>query len=90
LEGYIDILADEEAWEIKPDQAAGIDVYQLFMYMDVGGISKGFLVAKGFTTGAKVAADHIVKNHNRELILTTLDQFPITHPPSDAEREEYY
>ncbi len=90
LEGYIDILADGEAWEIKPDQAAGIDVYQLFMYMDVGGISKGFLVAKDFTTGAKVAVDHIVKNHKKEITRATLDQFPITHPPSDVERGEYY
>ena len=90
IEGYIDILADGEAWEIKPDQAAAIDVYQLFMYMDVGGMNKGFLAAKDFTTGAKVAADHIIKNHQKELVLTTLDQFPITHPPSDTERDEYY
>lgn len=90
LEGYIDILADEEAWEIKVDQAAALDVYQLFMYLDVGEISKGFLVAKDFTTGAKVAAEHITKNHKKSLTLTTIDKFPITHPPSDTEREEYY
>lgn len=90
LDGHIDVLADGEAWEIKTGQAAGLDVYQLFMYMDVGGIRKGFLVARDFTTGAKVATDHIIKNHQKELILTTLDQLPITHPPSDGEREEYY
>lgn len=90
IEGYIDILADGEAWELKPDQASAKDVYQLFMYMDVGKINKGFLVAKDFTTGAKVASDHIVKNHKKELILSTLDKFPITHFPTDAEREEYY
>jgi len=36
IEGFIDIFADGEAWEIKVDQAAAKDIYQLFMYMDVG------------------------------------------------------
>ncbi|MCD6236374.1 MAG: ATP-binding protein [Thermoplasmata archaeon] len=90
IEGYVDILADGEAWEIKPEQASARDVYQLFMYMDVGGFDKGFLVAKDFTTGANVAASHISKKHKKEIVLTTLDKFPIIHPPSDEEREEYY
>jgi hypothetical protein len=90
IEGYIDIFADNEAWELKPDQASASDVYQLFMYMDVGEIDKGFLVAKAFTTGAKVAAEHITEKHKNVVILTTLDQFPINHPPSESEREEYY
>lgn len=90
IEGYIDIIADGEAWEVKATQASAIDVYQLFMYMDVGQINKGFLIANDFTTGAEVAADHIKTNHKKELTLTTLDKFPITHPPTDIERDEYY
>ncbi len=90
IEGHVDILADGEAWEVKTDQAAALDVYQLFMYLDIGTIDKGFLVAGGFTTGAQVAADHIANNHNKTIVLTTLDKFPIRHPPSDQEREEYY
>jgi hypothetical protein len=90
IEGYIDILADGEAWELKTDQADARDVYQLFMYMDVGNFDKGFLVAKGFTTGAKTAADHVLSKHGKTIRLSKVDQFPIGHQPSDAEREEYY
>ena len=51
LAGSIDILADGEAWELKRDEANGLDVYQLFAYLDMGGIRKGYLVAKSFSTG---------------------------------------
>jgi histidine kinase/DNA gyrase B/HSP90-like ATPase len=90
IEGYIDILADREAWELKTDQADARDVYQLFMYMDVGKFDKGFLIAKSFTTGAKTAADHVKSKHQKEIKLSTIDQFPIAHQPTTAEREEYY
>lgn len=65
IEGYIDILADEEAWELKVQQANALDVYQLFMYMDVGNYQKGYLVAKDFSTGARVAVKFIKDNHNK-------------------------
>ena len=45
LAGCIDVLADGEAWEIKRDQADGMDIYQLFAYMDMGNIDKGYLLA---------------------------------------------
>jgi len=90
IEGYIDILADGEAWEIKVDQASASDVYQLFMYMDVGGLDKGFLVAKDFSTGAQVAASHILNVHGKSIELAARQQFPINHPPSPSERDEYY
>ena len=90
IEGSIDILADEEAWEIKTDQASALDVYQLFMYMDVGNINKGYLVAKEFSTGANVAVQHINKNHKKEISLARHEEFPITSPPNVSEREEYY
>jgi hypothetical protein len=60
------------------------------MYMDVGGMNKGYLVAKDFTTGAEVAKDYIIQNHQKDIVLTTLDKFPITHPPTDTERVQYY
>lgn len=90
IEGSIDILADGESWELKVQQASALDVYQLFMYMDVGQIEKGYLVASSFSGGAKVAADWIKSHHNKELVLALRDQFPINHPPSANEREEYY
>lgn len=89
IEGFIDILADGEAWEIKTGKASALDVYQLFMYVDVGNLKKGFLVAKDFTTGANIAIKHIKKNHQKEIILAKLSDFPINHPASGDEREEY-
>lgn len=90
IEGYIDILADKEPWEIKIDQADALDVYQLFMYMDVGHFSKGYLVAKNFSNGAIVAQKFISTNHKKEVVLAKRDQFPINHQPTNTERDEYY
>ena len=90
IEGFVDILADGEAWEVKVDQASAFDVYQLFMYMDIQNLQKGFLVAKNFTPGAEIAKKHIEGKHGKEIILAPRNQFPINHPPSDSEREEYY
>ena len=90
IEGYIDILADKEAWEIKVDQASALDVYQLFMYMDIGNFDKGFLVAKSFTTGAEVASTKIMEKHKKEITLAKREKFPINHQPSSQERDEYY
>ena len=90
IDGHIDILADNEAWEIKMEQASAYDVYQLFMYMDVGGYDKGFLVAKDFTSGAKFAAKFIKENHNKKIVLSPRSEYPINHPANAEEREAYY
>lgn len=90
VEGNIDILADGEAWELKRDQASALDVYQLFMYMDIGDIAKGFLVAKSFTPGAQIAVKRIKEKHAKDVVLAGRDQFPINHPPTAQEREDYY
>lgn len=90
IEGFIDILADGEVWEIKVDQASALEVFQLFMYMDLGGFNKGFLVAKSFTPGAKAAAQKICEKHQVELVLAPREQFPINHYPNSQEREDYY
>ena len=90
LAGNIDILADKEAWEIKRDQANGLDVYQLFAYMDMGNIDKGFLVASSFATGAVVASEFINAHHGKEIKIAKRSDFPINHQPSEDERKEYY
>jgi hypothetical protein len=90
IDGKIDILADSEAWELKREQAGACDVYQLFMYMDIGDFDRGFVVAKSFTPGAKIAADVIKKKHNKNIALALREQFPINHPPTAQERQDYY
>lgn len=90
IEGYIDIFADNEAWELKVDNVSALDVYQLFMYMDIGNIEKGYLVARYFSDGARVAVRKILEKHRKEIILARREDFPINHHPSETEREEYY
>lgn len=90
LGGFIDILADEEPWELKINEATGLDVYQLFAYMDMGNFNKGYLVAKSFKTGAESAANFINENHNKTIELIKRDEFPINNPPTDEELKEYF
>jgi hypothetical protein len=90
VEGFVDIMADGEAWELKKDQASALDVYQLFMYMDIGNLAKGYLVGKNFTPGATVAAKAIRDKHQKEIVLAPRGQFPINHQPTAQEREDYY
>lgn len=90
LGGFIDILADGEPWELKINEADGLDVYQLFAYMDMGNFEKGYLVAKSFRTGAESAATFINKNHNKVIELIQRDEFPINNPPTEEELQKYY
>ncbi|MBP2032729.1 hypothetical protein J2Z42_001403 [Clostridium algifaecis] len=90
LGGFVDILADGEVWEIKVNEAIGLDVYQLFGYMDMGGFDKGYLIAKSFKTGAQSAAEFIERTHNKKIELIERKEFPINDPPNDKELEEYY
>ncbi len=89
LGGKIDILADREVWEMKRDDAYGLDVYQLFAYLDMGDWTKGYLVAKSFRESAARASEHINEKHNVEIRLMALDEFPINHPLTPDEREQY-
>jgi hypothetical protein len=90
VEWFIDIYADWEAWELKTHPANALDVYQLFMYLDIAGLEKWFLLAKDFTPGAQVAVQKIKENHSKEIILSRLEAFPINHHPSQEERSNYY
>jgi phosphoenolpyruvate synthase/pyruvate phosphate dikinase len=58
--------------------------------MDMGHIQKGYLVAASFATGAKATKDFINNNHNKEITLAKLKDFPVNHPPSEEERTSYY
>ena len=90
IEGFIDIFADGEAWELKTDKVSALEVYQLFMYMDVKDIQKGFIVGKEITTGGKNAISHIKEKHNRIITFTPRSQLPINQPPTQEETENYY
>lgn len=89
LSGFIDLFAEGDAWEIKVGQANGLDVYQLFAYMDMGKLTKGFLVADSFAPGAEAASEFINENHKKEIKLIKREQFPINHPLSDEETKKY-
>ena len=89
LGGKIDVLADGEAWEIKRDEAYGLDVYQLFAYMDMGKFKKGYLLAKSFRDSAYAAKDHINGKHDVEIVLTHLEDYPINGELSASERRLY-
>lgn len=89
IEGFIDVLADSEAWELKVEFAKALDVYQLFMYMDIGGYDSGHLVAQGFSTGAKVAANKIKSKHRKNIELIERKNLAINQPLSNEERAFY-
>ena len=89
LGGKIDVLADGEAWEIKRNDAYGLDVYQLFAYLDMTDFKKGFLLAKGFKNSAYAARDHINSKHDVDIVLTLLEQFPINQPLTEKEIAQY-
>lgn len=89
LGGKIDVVADKEAWEIKREDAYGLDVYQLFAYLDMTNFKKGYLLAKGFKDSAYAAQDHINNNHDVMITLTKLEGYPINHPLTEKEIAEY-
>lgn len=89
LNGKIDIVADDEPYELKIDQGKGTDVYQLFAYLDMGGYKKGYMIAPSFGSGAEEAAKYINEHHEVEIILCPTSDFPILHPPTAEERERH-
>ena len=90
LGGFIDVLAEEkEAFELKANQAGGLDVYQLLAYLDLGDLSKGYLVAQSFTTGANQAKDYIQDNREKDIKLVSRDEFPINQELSEEELDKY-
>ena len=90
LGGKIDVLADnKEAWEIKRGEANGLDVYQLFAYLDMTDFKKGYLLAKDFKPSAYAAKDHINKKHDVEIVLDRLGTYAINYPLSEEEIDKY-
>lgn len=90
LGGYIDILANGEAWELKTTPVTGLEVYQLFAYMDMGNIEKGYILAYEFKTGAEAAVDFINKKHNKLIRTVNINEFPITQVPDEEEIKKYF
>jgi hypothetical protein len=90
LGGFIDILADGDAYEIKVNQAGGLDVYQLFAYLDMGDIDAGYLIAPSFGVGAEAAAAHVKERHGKTITLVPTSDFPIMAAPSQKELEDYF
>lgn len=89
LGGYIDVYADGEVYELKTQDATALDAYQLFAYMDMGNVDNGFLLAPDKKPGCQPAIDHINKSHNKNITFVPLDEFPITHSPTEEEIEKY-
>ena len=90
IEGFIDIFADGEAWELKTDKVSALEVFQLFMYMDVKNIEKGYIVGKEITSGGQNAINHIKNKHNKTITFTPRSQLPINQPPTKEETDKYY
>lgn len=89
LGGKVDILADGEAWELKRDDAYGLDVYQLFAYLDMGRWKTGYLLAKDFKDSAYRAQEYINANHDVNIKLDSLSQYPINQNLSQEEIAKY-
>jgi len=89
LRGFVDVYADGEAWEIKVDQGNGIDVYQLFGYMDMADIQVGKFVSDGISGGARQAIKHINEKHGKEIEAVKLKNLAINGAMSDEEIEKY-
>jgi len=87
LGGSIDILADKEAYEIKTTQADGIDIYQLFAYLDMEELDSGVFVAPDYSTGAELTAEHINSKYKKNIILAKLNEFPINYPLTKEEMD---
>ena len=81
-------LADGQAYEIKTTKADGIDIYQLFAYIDMGNIGSGIFVAPDYSTGASEAAKHIEINHKKKITLAKLEEFPINQPLTKKSYDE--
>ncbi len=85
LDGHIDVLADDVPYEIKVDDAAGIDVYQLFGYMDMLDYKTGYLIANRFKPSVAGVVEHIWKKHKKKIILGTFEEFGIDGYMTDEE-----
>lgn len=89
LGGFVDLLANNEPWELKVGDASGLDVYQLFAYMDMGNFETGYLVANNFKTGAEAAANFIKTKHKKTIMLIKREELPINHPITEEELKKY-
>ena len=90
LDGHIDILADKEAWELKRGIASGNDMYQLFGYLDMGNIKKGYIVAEGLSSGGKEALKHINNKYDLKIAFVTFKEANIAGDYTLEEIKNFY
>ncbi len=91
--GDLDILADGEAWQIKTQLAGALQVYELFAFMDMGAIEKGWLVAPDFESNANEAVQFIKSHHQKDIHLLKLvkkSKLPISQAPSLEEFKKHF
>jgi hypothetical protein len=75
-DGNIDLLVNDEVWELKAEQAQGIDVYQVLYYIDTCDKAKktsGRLIAPSFSDGCKWTAQHLKKTRKVDVKLKTFE-----------------
>ena len=94
LNGSIDILTvDEEGktgvWELKRDPARGLDVFQCFAYVTMGGYDEGYLVSPEFPSGVEEAIKFVKKNYKVDIKKVPFKEFPIKEPMSKEELAKY-
>ena len=90
LGGFIDVLANGEAWELKIIPVSGLDIYQLFAYMDMGNIERGYILAYEFKSTALATVDFINKNHKKLITIVCMKEFPINQIPNEEEIRKYF
>ena len=56
------------------------------MYMDVGEIDNGFLVAKSFNSRSSLQPRYIEKKHGKLIKLSKLEDYGINHPATLEEK----
>ncbi len=91
--GDLDILADGEAWQIKTQLASALQVYELFAFMDMGAIKKGYLVAPDFESNANQTVQFIKHQHQKDIQLLKLvkrSKLPISQTPSPEEFKKHF
>lgn len=79
----VDLLCDNEVWEIKTEMADAQDVYQVLLYVEMSNDTikkdRARLIAKDFSSGAKETAKFVDKKHGVKIKLLTLDDMNLNY-----------
>ena len=90
-DGYIDLLINKEAWELKARQASGGDIYKLLWYIDMGkdvNKTKGTIVATSFSPGCKETVKFVKKTRGITIQMIQAKVYGfITEDTEDTEKD---